>query len=135
MTPQFSIPVAVDSSLVDELGHVNNVEYLRWVEMVARAHSESLGFGLPRYRELNAVPVVRSHRILYRAPAMLNDQVTVSTRVDQIAGVRVIRLTRVTRGEVVLAEAETEWVWAHPETMRPVRIPEDVVRTFQALSN
>jgi acyl-CoA thioester hydrolase len=129
---RFTLVIEVDPESVDELDHVNNVEYLRWIETIARAHSEALGFGLARYRELLAVPVVRSHRISYLSPALGGDRLDIRTHIAAIQGVRAIRQTRIERNGQLLAEAETEWVWVHPESMRPVRIPEEVVRAFRS---
>lgn len=34
----FSMPVVVGESSIDLLGHVNNREYMRWMEEIGRAH-------------------------------------------------------------------------------------------------
>ena len=36
--PPFELPLKIQSSDIDELGHVNNVVYLAWVQDVAIAH-------------------------------------------------------------------------------------------------
>lgn len=115
---------------LDEMGHVNNVVYLRWVETIARAHSEALGFDFHRYQALNAAPVVHRHTITYHFPALPGDTVTVSTRIGRVAGVRAYRETRIETEDRLLAEAETEWVWVTPGTMRPTRIPPEVSLAF-----
>ena len=38
----FELAVQVHASDIDELGHVNNVTYLRWIQEVAIAHWESI---------------------------------------------------------------------------------------------
>ena len=35
----FSMPVVVGESSIDLLGHVNNREYMRWMEAAAAAHA------------------------------------------------------------------------------------------------
>lgn len=37
---------------MDTLGHVNNAIYQHYLEQAAIEHSESLGFGLDRYKKL-----------------------------------------------------------------------------------
>ena len=37
----FSLPIAVQSTDIDALGHVNNVVYLRWMQEAAEAHWET----------------------------------------------------------------------------------------------
>ena len=34
----YEMPIRVDAADIDELGHVNNIVYLRWVQDVATAH-------------------------------------------------------------------------------------------------
>ncbi|AIE84507.1 acyl-CoA thioesterase [Fimbriimonas ginsengisoli] len=128
--PAFTLTLIASPEDIDELGHVNNVVYLRWVEAVARAHSEQLGFGIDRYKAFAAVPVVRRHTLVYHVPAMSGDEIQVHTRIASLHGVRATRETRIERADTVLAEAETEWVWIDPVRNRPVRIPDDVAVAF-----
>ena len=48
----FVLEVEVEAAAIDEYGHANNADYLRWIEQVSLAHSEALGLDLSRYREL-----------------------------------------------------------------------------------
>ena len=66
----YSIHTKVLPEHIDDLGHVNNVQYLYWVQEVAHAHWEELTKNL--YEELG-VWVVRSHSITYKSPALLGD--------------------------------------------------------------
>ena len=36
--PAFELPITITSADIDQLGHVNNVAYLRWVQEAAEAH-------------------------------------------------------------------------------------------------
>ena len=38
----FELAIAIEPSDIDQLGHVNNVTYLRWVQDVAVAHWQSV---------------------------------------------------------------------------------------------
>lgn len=131
--PQHTISVRVKPEEIDELGHVNNAVYLRYIEAVARSHSDSLGFGLREYLELGSAPVVRRHTVTYLAPARAEEELQIHTRIAALKGIRAIRETRINRGETTLVEAETEWVWICPSSGRPVKIPEEVVRAFSGL--
>jgi acyl-CoA thioester hydrolase len=127
---EHAIQVVVHADHIDELDHVNNAVYLNYVEQVARAHSDSLGFTVARFLRDGGVPVVRRHSILYHHPARDGDLLTVHTRVLSMRGVRAVRGTRITCGEILVAEVETEWVWVEPTTSRPIRIPKEVHATF-----
>nr|HQU74885.1 thioesterase [Calditrichia bacterium] len=37
-TEKFEMPITVDNSHIDQLGHVNNTVYLKWVQEAATAH-------------------------------------------------------------------------------------------------
>lgn len=130
----FTLDFIVPATDIDELGHVNNAVYLRYVETVARAHSDSLGFTVVRFLETGAVPVVRMHRVTYHRPGKVGDLLTAHTRIATMAGVRAMRATRIMRGDELLVEAETDWVWVDPSTMRPMKIPAEVKAAFGGAS-
>ena len=117
---------------LDELGHVNNVTYLRYAEEAARRHSAERGFDLEAYRAAGVVPVVRSHTIRYLRPAMPNDTLSVSTEVVALTGARALRHTEVRRARDgrLLAHADTEWVWLDTARGRPRAVPEAVLAAF-----
>lgn len=114
----------------DELGHVNNVVYLRYIEDVARAHADRVGMTFEVLRQLGAVPVVRRHVVTYRRPAGLGDTLEVSTRIERGRGMRWLRRNEVRRDGELLVEGETEWVWIDPATRRPLDVPEPIREAF-----
>ncbi|HEY0997484.1 MAG TPA: thioesterase family protein [Gemmatimonadaceae bacterium] len=117
--------VAVQPSDLDDLGHVNNVVYVRWVMDAATAHWTQLS--TPAMRAGVAWVVVR-HEIDYLAAAMPGDAVTVRTRVglrDGITYERLTELSRVGDGKP-LARSRTLWAPVDPATGRVKRIPAEV---------
>ncbi|HQU47038.1 MAG TPA: acyl-CoA thioesterase, partial [Pirellulales bacterium] len=64
---------------IDELGHANNLAYLRWLQDAAVAHSAVQGWPAEAYRKLGLGWVVRSHEITYERPALPGDAVVVRT--------------------------------------------------------
>jgi acyl-CoA thioester hydrolase len=126
----FCVPLVVTDDDMDALGHVSNVTYVRWVQDVARAHSEHVGYGYEAYVALGAVFVVRRHEIDYLKPAYAGDVVKLVTWVDSWARVSSIRKTRVMRDGVELARAATIWALVSNESGRPCRIPAEVKRAF-----
>lgn len=122
----------VQASDCDELGHVNNVTWVRFVVDLAVAHSASLGLGSERYRELGAWWVVHRHEVEYRLPALPGEKIGEETWVEEMRGARCLRRSRFTRpGDSVLyVEAATTWVWTAAESGRPRRIPPAVSGRF-----
>jgi acyl-CoA thioester hydrolase len=122
--------ITVPPEDIDELEHVNNVAYVRYIEDIARAHAESVGMGLNAMRETGLVPVMREHRIKYIRPAFLGDRLEVRTEIMVMSGLRAKRQNRVSRGETVLVESETEWVWIDVQSGRPKAIPKSALEAF-----
>lgn len=122
--------VEVGPESIDELGHVNNVEILRWVEQIGRAHLEAVGYPLDRLLAGGGAFVARRHEIDYRAATFLGDRLVVRTRVTGMGGARSVREVAVYRGEEVAAEARTDWVYVDAQTMRPKRMPKEILSAF-----
>jgi acyl-CoA thioester hydrolase len=126
---------------IDDLNHVSNLVYLRWVQDVATAHSAALGYDIEAYREMGAVFVIRRHEIDYLRSAMLGDRIMLRTWIDTWKAVSSVRLTSIVRvggpgdapgeeGDVELARARTTWAFVSTDSGRPVRIPEDLRNRF-----
>ncbi len=117
---------------LDELQHVNNLQYLRWTLRAAVAHSRDVGWTPDRYRELGAGWIVRSHKITYKVPALLGDEVEIRTwiaDVEKISSLRKYEITRKSDGRY-FALAETQWVFVDFATLKPMTIPDEVRLAF-----
>jgi acyl-CoA thioester hydrolase len=76
--------------------------------------------------------VARRHRIQYRQPAVLDDELELATWISDVKRATVVRhytVTRVSDG-VLLARAHTLWVWVDLKTGRPIRIPSAFLADF-----
>ncbi len=114
----------IDEDL-DELDHVNNLQYLRWTLKVAASHSSHVGWPSSRYRQLGMGWVVRSHKITYKIPAKLNDAIEIRTWVesfDKVSSLRKYEILLESDGRVC-AHAETRWVFVEFETLKLTPIP------------
>ncbi|MDB4953617.1 MAG: thioesterase superfamily protein [Myxococcales bacterium] len=131
MAERFTIPIIATDPDIDELGHVSNLVYLRWVLEVATAHSVALGWGHPEYRALGGVFVVRRHEIDYLAPVTAGQQLTAVTWVESWKAASCIRLTEILRGPQVVSRASTTWAFMSMTSGRPQRIPEQIVELFR----
>ena len=78
--------VQVKPEDLDELNHVNNVVYMRWMEMAAREGSALAGWPTERYfKEGLGAWVVRKHWIEYLRDCKLGDTVEVYTWVQEFS--------------------------------------------------
>jgi len=120
-SPVFEYVYSVSPDDIDDLGHVNNLVYLRWVQDVATRHWEAVADLDLRGR---VVWVVVRHEIEYRSSALLRDRVVARTWVE--GGTRTLsdRHTELCREAdgTVLARATTSWCPLNPEDRRPLRV-------------
>jgi acyl-CoA thioester hydrolase len=132
--PIYSYEFTIPESTLDENGHVNNVQYVQWMQDSAVRHYESIG-GVPLTQALGATWVVRSHNIEYLRPAFAGDRIEVRTWVVDIRRVRSLRRYRFIRlsDGKLLVKAETDWVFVDARTGAPMAVPEEITRIFTLL--
>ena len=120
---------------LDDLGHANNISYLKWMQSAALAHSAAQGWPVEAYRALGQGWVVRSHHIEYLASARLGDAIIVRTFVANLKKVTSLRRFVMIRAadDVVLAQAATDWVFVDYSTGSPKRIPIEVSSAFEVV--
>jgi len=124
----FTLPVRVYFQDTDAGGVVYHASYVNFME---RARTEWMrGFGFTNaglMKELGVVFVVRSLKLDYLKPALLDDLITVSAHLKEIGRSRVTLLQTIMRGEEKLVEAEIHLVSVSLESFKPVSVP-DVLR-------
>ena len=69
----------VSEEAIDIHNHVNNQEYLRWMQEIAIEHSCLQGWPMARYLEQGASWYVKSHLIEYLRPALLGEDILICT--------------------------------------------------------
>ena len=117
---------------LDELNHVNNLQYLRWTLKAASDHSKSVGWPSDRYRESGTGWIVRSHKITYKLPAQLGEEIVIRTWIDVFDRVSALRKYEIVRksDDRTYAVAETRWVFVELATLKLIAIPDDVRSAF-----
>jgi acyl-CoA thioester hydrolase len=125
----FNHSVTVEPDDIDDLEHVNNVVYLRWVQEVAAAHWVNVA---SEEMKQKYSWVVLRHEIDYRNPAFLGDKLIVRTWVSSCEGVRSVRNVKFYQsgGGELVAETKTTWCLLDSQTMKPRRIEEDIASVF-----
>lgn len=115
---------------IDQLDHVSNLVYVRWVLEAARAHSAALGWDWPQYEARGTIFIVRRHEIDYLLPVKLGETVAIDTLVESWKQASCLRRTTLTRGTEVVARASTTWAYVGWRDGRPQRIPDDLRALF-----
>ena len=125
----FELLIPVEPADIDELGHVNNVTYLRWVQEAATAHWRSAA--APADQEQLYWVVVR-HEIDYLHPAMPGDRIVARTWVGTATRIKFDRHTELLRerDRKPLARARTVWCPIDARTGKPTAVSADVRAVF-----
>ena len=132
MAERFAISITPAAEDIDELGHVSNLVYLRWVQDVAMAHTRARGWDYAQYRALGAVFMVRRHEIDYVAQVSLGQALRAETWVDSWKLASCVRKTEIVRDGKVVARAATTWAMIGFASGRPQRIPAELIALFTA---
>jgi len=126
--PVFELPLEPQPADIDELGHVNNAVYVRWIQDMATAHWRAVARpeDVDRY-----VWVVTRHEIDYRRATRLGERLTARTWVGEPQGARFDRFVEIAGADgSVRVSARTVWALVELKLMRPIRIQREVAAPF-----
>ena len=129
-TPQiFTQSVKVTRQDLDELQHVNNVQYLQWIQDIAKAHWQKNASEEQRKKYFW---VVVRHEIDYKKQAFLNDELLLQTFVGEHTHVTSVRVVNILNkeNEEIIVQAKSTWCLMDSETKKPVKISEEMLRVF-----
>ena len=129
--PPFERKVEPQSADIDELGHVNNIVYVRWIQELAAAHWRSITSSEER---AGLAWVVVRHEIEYKAAGHLGDALIGRTWVGDLTAATCVRHTEIARagdGRLLMA-SRTTWCAIHPKDGRLRRIPEAIRARFRS---
>jgi acyl-CoA thioester hydrolase len=126
---KFEINIKVSEKDIDELGHVNNIIYLRWAQEAAVAHWKAAA---TEEQQRNILWVIKRHEIDYKRPALLGDEIIAGTWVGEASELVFERHTEILRSpdRKLLAKARTFWIPINSKTGRPIRVDSDVRNRF-----
>jgi acyl-CoA thioester hydrolase len=126
----FVVPLEVRPVHIDENGHVNNVVYVGWLQDVGTAHWNAR-FDAETRAKWSWVAL--RHEIDYlRALPPEATGVVARTWVGDPQGPRFNRYVRIEDGEGRLcAQGLSEWCLVDAATMRPARIPSEMLGPFR----
>lgn len=129
----WTMDLTVPADAIDVMGHVNNCEYLRWLEDIAWAHSRHLGLGFAQYQQLNRAMVARHTELEYLAPAFEGEKLALATWIvandQRVSMVRRYQLVRPSDG-VTLLRGRTRWVCVALDSGKPKRLPAEFISAY-----
>ena len=121
----FALAVRVYFQDTDAGGVVYHASYVNFMERARTEWLRTYGYsnaGL--MKEFGVIFVVRSLKLDYLKPALLDDLLSVTAQIKDIGRSRITLQQRVMRGDEVLTEAEVHLVCVSLEGFKPVSVPE-----------
>ncbi len=121
----FSWPVRVYFQDTDAGGVVYHASYLNFMERARTEWLRTHGYsnaGL--MKQLGVLFVVRTLKLDYLKPALLDDSLNVTVQIKDAGRSRITLLQSVWRGDEVLSNGEVHLVCVSAEGFKPVSVPE-----------
>lgn len=125
----FTLERTVTQKSIDELGHVNNIIYLEWVQEISNKHWKSK---VSEKMRSQVYWVVLNHFIEYKNPAFEGDSLVLKTWVELMEGVKSERHVEISRKKdnKLIVKAKTLWCLIDAKHLRPKRITPEMSALF-----
>jgi len=114
--------------------HVNNAEYVRFIDRVAELATDAAGFTRARMLADDRMWFVARHEIDYRGECFAGDELVAATWLRDWTRTTVVRETRIARpsDDRLVCVASTRWAFVDLVSRRPTRIPPAMRNAFPA---
>lgn len=114
---------------LDDLEHVNNVRYVQWIQDISKEHWQTMA---PQDIQEEVVWVVMTHHIEYKAAAVLDDEILLTTYIKSSRGAKCTRVVEISlaKTNTLLVRSSTDWCLLNKTNFRPMRISERIEKIF-----
>ncbi len=127
---RFTSVVHVIKENLDELNHVNNVEYLKYLQEAAIQH----WYDVATTDEIDQIRwIAKKHIIEYFKPAFENDELIITTWIEKYNSISTERHYQIHRGNDLIVEAQTLWIALDSGTLKPKRLSKSILAKFDSL--
>ncbi len=121
----YKTEISVRSYELDSYNHVNNAVYQQYLEHARMDFLNQIGFRYKEFYDAGYFLFITHVDIFYKAPAVLNDKLTVETTVKNIKTVRgTFHQTIKKEDGTVCIEADVDWACI-TNAGRPSKIPDE----------
>lgn len=117
---------------IDTMQHVNNAVYMEYINECSFQVCAAFHWPWQRMVEQGFVVFLRQARLQYLQPAVLDDELKITTWISRINRASAGRHYTIHRAQdgVLLAQAYTLGVWVDVNTLQPIRIPQKMLDDF-----
>ena len=118
---------------LDPENHVNNAVYLTYLEDCGFQVAADYGWDVERMRAAGFAILARRHRIQYRQPAVMGDELEIATWVSEMKRASAVRHYTITRvaDQTLTAKSHSLYAWVDVHNGRPVRILPEFLDDFR----
>ena len=127
MNLMYEKQIQVTEEHIDQNNHVNNVQYVHWVEEVAAEHWDLLK---QQTEYANDAWMLLDHHIRYKKQVYLNDMITVRTYPMTPEGAKQPRKVEFYCNDQLVVDSSTLWILFDPETKKIKRLESDWLENF-----
>jgi acyl-CoA thioester hydrolase len=107
----------------DSYGHVNNANYLNYLEFARYEYLKDIGFDYVKAVDAGYGVYIARIEIDYKKPAVTDDVLTIKTLPIKKGAVSGTMSQVISRGEDILIEAKVTWAFVNAKTGAPVKVP------------
>ena len=120
MSHRYISNVRVIGDHLDDLNHVNNVQYLLWAQEIAKAHWQKIN----EIIKDEGVWMVRSHEIEYRLGGFLDDKIRIETYVKNVRGPLSLRIVEFfnNKNKQLMVRCKTHWCYVNMASRKPIKV-------------
>jgi acyl-CoA thioester hydrolase len=132
MPPTHTATFRVRHYECDAYGHVNNANYLRYMQEAAFDASEAVGWGFARYEAAGYQWLAYETDIEYLQPLRYGDLLEIKTWVAdwrRVRSLRMYEMRKIGESELV-ARGQTDWVFLDAKTGYPIAITPEIVAAY-----
>ena len=119
--------IRITKEHLDQNNHVNNVQFVAWVEMMAAEHWDLLKHKSPYEKD---IWFLAEHHIEYKKQVFPGEILTVKTYPESPEGVKQPRKVEFYRGGVLVVISRTKWILLDFESKKIKRLALDWLKFF-----
>lgn len=114
----------------DAQGVAHHSNFVVWLELARTNMLRDWGMSYSKVHELGLAVVVTHLELDYKLPAFFDQELTITTTVEQIKKVSFSLSYVIRRDDSVLATGKTEHAAINMANNRPTRIPQELLQLF-----
>lgn len=138
LTRSFSIDITVQKSEIDGFGHVNNANYIQWLDQVHWSHLSVMGISDDDILATKCGFVVHKTEVTYHAPLCEGERLSVGTAIVNFDSAfrlkRQFQLVR-HRDKVTVLGGTIQYVAIDLTTGKPKRVPHSFATAIEHWCN